>query len=132
MLKIIEVITQRETEMISLNAEIEKAVRESGIKNGIMTIFSPHTTAAITINENADPDVKIDMLYALGLLSPRRAEYQHLEGNSHAHVKASLTGASEQVIIQDGRLVLGTWQDIFFCEFDGPRKRKVMMKIQSD
>jgi secondary thiamine-phosphate synthase enzyme len=107
-------------------------VRESGIKQGVCHAFVPHTTAAVTINENADPDVPRDILAALDRIVPLAGNYRHAEGNSAAHVKASLFGSSQTVLIEDGSLILGTWQSIFFCEFDGPRTRKVLVKLIAD
>jgi secondary thiamine-phosphate synthase enzyme len=121
--------TRMTAEMIDITASVQKAVSESKIMSGICPVFTPHTTAAITINENADPDVQRDILAALERAIPLSAGYRHAEGNSAAHVKSSLVGASELVIIEKGRLVLGTWQSIFFCEYDGPRTRKVIVKI---
>lgn len=106
-------------------------VRESGIKNGRVTVFCPHTTAAITINENADPDVQRDILLGLEKVFPKRnPDFRHCEGNSDAHIKSSLFGVSETVILSDGALALGTWQGIYFCEFDGPRTRKFMVSVE--
>ena len=99
------------------------------MKDGICTVFIPHTTAAVTINENADPDVVRDLIMELNKIVPWEDGYHHAEGNSAAHLKSSMTGFSQQIIIEDGRLVLGTWQGIYFCEFDGPRHRKVYVKI---
>lgn len=122
--------TNRRNQMIDITALVAEAVAESGIQNGTAMIFCPHTTAAITINENADPDVPHDILLTLESLLPQeRRGYRHAEGNSDAHVKASLVGASEQVMIQEGRLKLGTWQAVFFCEFDGPRSRRVFVQL---
>ena len=101
------------------------------MKSGICHVFTPHTTAAITINENADPDVPKDIIMKLDKIIPLNDNYRHIEGNSAAHIKSSLVGASEMVIIENGNLVLGTWQSIFFCEFDGPRTRKVLVKLVS-
>ena len=95
----------------------------------MLTVFVPHTTAAVTINENADPTVVADILYKLGDLIPKRDKYRHMEGNSDAHVKASLCGSSERILVSGGRPVLGTWQSVYFCEFDGPRTRRVIMRI---
>ena len=128
-MKEISVETHSRAEMIDITAAVQKAVREGKIEEGICLIYTPHTTAAITINENADPDVPRDILVALDKAVPLSANYRHVEGNSAAHVKSSLVGASELVIIENGRLVLGTWQSIFFCEFDGPRSRKVLVSI---
>jgi secondary thiamine-phosphate synthase enzyme len=116
-------------EMIDITVDIQKAIQEERIISGAVLVYTPHTTAAVTINENADPDVPRDMLVALDRMVPLSANYHHAEGNSAAHVKSSLVGASEMVIIENGRLVLGTWQSVFFCEFDGPRTRKVLIKF---
>ncbi|HOC58704.1 MAG TPA: secondary thiamine-phosphate synthase enzyme YjbQ [Smithellaceae bacterium] len=116
-------------EMIDITVDIQKAIQEERIISGAVLVYTPHTTAAVTINENADPDVPRDMLVALDRMVPLFANYHHAEGNSAAHVKSSLVGASEMVIIENGRLVLGTWQSVFFCEFDGPRTRKVLIKF---
>jgi len=108
---------------------VEKIVKESKVKEGICWLFVPHTTAGITINEGADPSVRRDILSQLSKMVPFRGDYEHLEGNSPAHIKSSLVGSSKAVFIQEGRLVLGTWQSLYFCEFDGPRHRQVMVKI---
>ena len=128
-MKEISLQTRSRFEMIDITAEVQKAVGEDKIESGICLIYTPHTTAAITINENADPDVPRDILAALDEAVPLNANYRHMEGNSAAHVKSSLVGASELVIIEKGRIVLGTWQSIFFCEFDGPRSRKILVSI---
>ena len=117
--------TQRHTQFVDITREAQSAIAHLGIKNGVVTIFVPHTTAGITINENADPDVTSDIADALDKAIPWQAEYEHSEGNAAAHVKASMMGSSIQVIAEDGRLRLGTWQAIYFCEFDGPRSRSV-------
>lgn len=108
---------------------INQALSKSGVKNGICVVYCPHTTAGITINENADPDVKYDILHGLNKVYPDRSEFRHIEGNSAAHLKASAAGSSATVIITDGKPLLGTWQSIYFCEFDGPRKRRFYIKI---
>jgi secondary thiamine-phosphate synthase enzyme len=128
-MKEISVQTHSRFEMIDITAVVQKAAHEAKIESGIGLVYTPHTTAAVTINENADPDVPRDMLAALDRAVPLSANYRHAEGNSAAHVKSSLVGASEMVIIENGRLVLGTWQSIFFCEFDGPRTRKVVVEF---
>jgi secondary thiamine-phosphate synthase enzyme len=110
---------------------IRKVVAESGVKSGLCTVYVPHTTAAVTINENADPDVKTDILKELNKIVPFNDNYSHLEGNAAAHIKSSLVGASETVVVEEGSLVLGTWQGICLCEFDGPRSRKVLVKVIS-
>jgi len=121
--------TKRRIEMIDITARVTDAVRDSGVGTGIAVVFVPHTTAAVTINENADPDVPADILAKLAELIPERGAWRHVEGNSDAHLKSSLVGASETVIVEGGRLVLGTWQSVFFCEFDGPRSRRVYVTV---
>jgi secondary thiamine-phosphate synthase enzyme len=128
-MKEISLKTNSRVEMIDITAAVQKAVAEEKIEDGICLVYTPHTTAAVTINENADPDVPRDIIAALDRAVPFSANYRHAEGNSAAHVKSSLVGASEMVIIENGRLVLGTWQSIFFCEYDGPRTRKVLISI---
>lgn len=113
----------------NITSMVNDAVAMSGVNEGICVIYTPHTTAGITINENADPDVVKDLLFSYNKLMPDRPEYRHMEGNSAAHLKSSLTGCSETVIIHGGKLLLGTWQGIYFCEFDGPRTRKFYVKI---
>jgi secondary thiamine-phosphate synthase enzyme len=116
--------------MISITAAVREDVRQSGIASGLVTVFCPHTTAGITINENTDPDVQHDFLYGYEKIFPENEPaYLHEEGNSHAHMKSSAVGASQNIILEDGRLVLGIWQDIYFCEFDGPRNRNYYVKI---
>lgn len=117
------------SEFRNITAEVAEAVRKSGVRDGICVVFCPHTTAAITINENADPNVVRDMLFALDKTFPDRPEFRHAEGNSAAHLKSSCIGASVTVIIENGKLVLGIWQGIYFCEFDGPRTRKYKISI---
>ncbi|MBE6029861.1 MAG: YjbQ family protein [Clostridiales bacterium] len=124
-----EVRTSKHTQMLDITREVQRAVTESGVRDGICTVFIPHTTAAVTINENADPDVVRDFTMELGKIVPWEDGYHHMEGNSAAHLKSSMIGFSEQIIIEDGRLLLGTWQGIYFCEFDGPRSRKCFVKI---
>jgi len=128
----IAVKTHAQTELIDITTQVEQAVRsQKKFENGFCFIFTPHTTAAITINESADPSVKTDILSVLNKVIPWNDNYRHLEGNSAAHIKSVLVGASEQVAVEKGRLVLGTWQGLFFCEFDGPRTRKVHIKCFS-
>lgn len=117
--------------MVDITDKVRTLLRESKIKSGICYVFVPHTTAAVTINENADPDVIKDIIRTLDKLIPLNDHYRHLEGNAAAHVKSSLLGASQTVFIENGDLVLGTWQSIFFCEFDGPRTRKVFIKLEA-
>ncbi len=121
--------TTKTQQFIDITDQVAAAVRNSGVRDGIAVIYVPHTTAGVTINENADPDVVRDMLFALDKTYPVRGEYLHSEGNSHAHIKASLMGSSCTVIIEEGSLLLGTWQGIYFCEFDGPRNREYYVKI---
>jgi len=118
--------------MLDITKDIEKIVKESKIRNGTCTVFIPHTTAAVTINENADPDVQKDFIKTINKIVPWEDDYLHMEGNSAAHLKASMIGFSEQIIIEEGRLLLGTWQGIYFIEFDGPRNRKVWVGILAD
>lgn len=120
-----EIRTRVKEEFIDMTSKVRKIIEDSGIRTGICTVFVPHTTAGVTINENADPSVQSDILHTLRTMVPETLPYTHMEGNSPAHVKASLMGSSAQIIIDEGELVLGTWQGIFFCEFDGPRRRKV-------
>ena len=118
-------------QMIEITALVEEAVRDSGVQAGSVLVYVPHTTAGVTINENADPDVVHDILLTLEELIPHhRAGYRHGEGNSDSHVKASMMGSSAQVIIDHGRLVLGRWQGIYFCEFDGPRHRNLFVQVE--
>lgn len=113
-----------------VTAKIKELVKESGIANGLCVVYCPHTTAGITINENADPDVVRDLILALEKTYPDRPEFRHAEGNSAAHLKASAIGSSATLIIHDGRLLLGTWQGVYFCEFDGPRSRRFYVQLQ--
>ncbi len=123
--------TSGRSQLIDITSRVREAVTASGIREGLCTIFIPHTTAAVTINENADPDVVRDFLYELDKIVPWQDGYRHAEGNSAAHLKSSLIGVSKQVLIENGRLILGTWQGIYFCEFDGPRTRRVLVRIDS-
>ena len=121
--------TGSRTEFLDLTGQIQAAVRESGIQEGLCHLFVPHTTAAVTINENADPSVKADILMVLNQIISDKESYRHLEGNSPAHIKASLIGPQLTLLVSGGRLVLGTWQGIYFCEFDGPRTRRLHLKV---
>ena len=123
------VATKSHAEFINIDHYVQQAIDESGVKEGLCHVFVPHTTAGVTINENADPSVVTDFLKIMNKVIPPDDNYIHLEGNSAAHVKSSLVGCSESVIIESGRPKLGTWQSVFFCEFDGPRRRKVWIKI---
>ena len=126
---ILSVKTKSRTELIDITSQIAEQVKQSGVSNGLCMLYVPHTTGAVTINESADPSVRRDIQMILNQIVPWEANYKHLEGNSPAHVKATLVGASELLAIENGALVLGTWQGIFFCEFDGPRTRKIHVRI---
>jgi len=125
----INVRTRSRTELVDITGPLVRLLRESMVTDGLMVIFVPHTTAAVTINENADPSVQQDILTDLNRLIPLKGSYRHTEGNSDAHIKSTLLGASQTIFIQEGKLALGTWQGVYFCEFDGPRSRKVWVKI---
>lgn len=129
MFQTFQVKTRRQTELIDMTHSVQEAIRKTGVEHGICLVYVPHTTAAVTINENADPSVCQDILMELNKMVPFQDRYQHGEGNSAAHIKATLIGPSENILIESGRLVLGTWQGIFFCEFDGPRDRTVHVKV---
>ncbi len=131
MFKELSITTTKKNEFIDITKKIETIIQNRKVEEGTLTLFVPHTTAAVTINENADPDVKKDMIQALHRMVPENEQYDHREGNSPAHVKASLLGMSETLIVHNGKLILGTWQGIYFCEFDGPRTRKLMVKIMN-
>jgi secondary thiamine-phosphate synthase enzyme len=125
--------TKSRNQMIDITGQVGSIVGQSGISNGDVIVYCPHTTAAITINENADPSVPHDILLALEKLVPRSMPgYQHYEGNSDAHCKSSLVGCSRQILVKDGAMMLGTWQGIFFCEFDGPRSRTVYVQVRGE
>jgi secondary thiamine-phosphate synthase enzyme len=125
----IDVTSRDRVELIDVTDKVRAAIRASGIRDGLAVVYTPHTTAAITINENADPDVARDLVMALNKLVPFDDRYRHAEGNSAAHVKSSLVGASETLIVQEGAPLLGTWQGVYFCEFDGPRRRQLHVKV---
>jgi len=136
-MKIVEkdfrISSKNRTQMIDITGQVQSLVSQSGIANGDVIVYCPHTTAAITINENADPSVPHDILLTLSELIPHhRSGYRHFEGNSDAHCKSSVVGCSEQILIKDSSLALGTWQGIFFCEFDGPRNRKVLVQLRGE
>lgn len=126
---ILSVKTRERTELVDITTEVQQLVRKSGVEKGFCMLYVPHTTAAVTINESADPSVKSDILKVLNQVIPWDADYRHLEGNSAAHIKTTLVGSSELIAIDGRKLVLGTWQGIFFCEFDGPRNRKIHVRI---
>jgi secondary thiamine-phosphate synthase enzyme len=125
----IRVSTRSRTELVDISGEVQKAVADSGVQDGVCHVYVPHTTAGVTINENADPSVREDILMELNKVVPLQDNYRHLEGNAAAHIKATIVGSSETILVQGGRLLLGTWQGIFFCEFDGPRSRRVLVNV---
>ncbi len=126
---ILSVKTRERTQLVDITAQVSKLVADAKVAQGLCMLYVPHTTAAVTINESADPSVRQDILMILNRIVPWQAEYRHLEGNSPAHVKATVVGPSELIAIESQQLVLGTWQGIFFCEFDGPRNRKVHVRV---
>ncbi|ABA87880.1 protein of unknown function UPF0047 [Syntrophotalea carbinolica DSM 2380] len=125
----LEVNSRQREEFIDISAQVRQAIRNAGVNRGIACLHVPHTTAAVTINENADPDVLHDLLLGLERLAPRDAGYRHAEGNSDAHIKSSLLGVDQTLLVENGEPVLGTWQGIYFCEFDGPRRRRLHIRI---
>ena len=127
----ISVKTHSRTELVDITPEVHNAVKKSGLKDGIICVYAPHTTAAVTINENADPSVQRDVLKEVNKIIPFDDNYSHTEGNAAGHIKSSVIGPSEMIIVENGKIVLGTWQGIYFCEFDGPRTRKVFVKAVS-
>ncbi len=129
MIKRLNIRTNKRNELVDITYEIRRLVRESGVREGICVIFCPHTTAGLTINENADPSVRVDISEHLSSLVPENKNYKHLEGNADSHIKSVIVGQSLSLIIENGDIILGTWQGIFFCEFDGPRSRYVLVKI---
>ena len=128
----LSVKTRERTELLDITSDINRLVQKSGIDQGLCMLFVPHTTAAVTINESADPSVKSDMLKVLNEIIPWDANYRHMEGNSAAHIKTTLVGSSEWIAIENNQLALGTWQGVFFCEFDGPRKRKLHVRVTEE
>jgi len=131
-MEIISVKTRSRTEFVDVTAQVRAALKKSGVKSGVCVCFVPHTTAAVTINENADPDVADDVDAELGRIVPRDGHYAHVEGNSDGHIKSSLIGCDQAILVEKGELVLGTWQGIYFCEFDGPRSRKLYVRVMSN
>lgn len=123
--------TRSRTEMIDINREVADIVRKSGVDEGTCTVFVPHTTAGVTINENADPAVPRDIVAELNKIVPFDDNYRHAEGNSAAHIKSSMMGSSATALVRNGKMALGTWQSFFFCEFDGPRSRSVVVRVES-
>ncbi len=128
-MKTLQIKSRQQVEMIDITRDVCNVISEYNVTDGLAVIFTPHTTAAITINENADPDVCRDIVMQINKMIPMQDGYRHLEGNSAAHIKSSLFGASETLLINKGEVVLGTWQGIYFCEFDGPRQRQVQIKV---
>jgi secondary thiamine-phosphate synthase enzyme len=126
-----EISTHGHESFTDITGQVREAIKSSGVEDGLALVYCPHTTGAITINENADPDVPRDILYALDKIAPWQAGYRHTEGNSAAHVKSSMVGSSVQVIVSGGHPLLGTWQSVFFCEFDGPRRRRFQVQVVS-
>jgi secondary thiamine-phosphate synthase enzyme len=132
MIRQLRVKTNSRTELVDITLGVQRLVAESGVRSGVCHIFVPHTTSGITINENSDPNVGRDILKEMNNVIPFEDHYGHNEGNSAAHIKSSIIGVSKAVIVDEGRLALGTWQAVFFCEFDGPRDRRVMVKVMKD
>jgi secondary thiamine-phosphate synthase enzyme len=128
----LEISTKSRAELVDITAEVQRTVREKGMQSGVCHVFVPHTTAGLTLNENWDPSVRADILMELDKIVPWQNNYRHAEGNAAAHIKASLMGSSQTILVEDGRLVLGTWQGIYLAEFDGPRRRRVLIKLVSD
>lgn len=132
MIRQLRVQTKSRTELVDITQGVQRLVAESGIRSGVCYVYVPHTTSAITINENTDPNVGRDILKELNKVIPFDDQYSHAEGNSAAHIKSTLVGVSKAVLVEEGRLALGTWQAIFYCEFDGPRDRRVFVKVMKD
>jgi len=132
MIKKINIKTKSRNELVDITSDIQAVIDESGIKSGVCYVYVPHTTAGVTINEGADPSVARDIQNTLSKLIPHSGHYLHTEGNSDAHIKSTIAGTSQIIVIDEGKLLLGTWQSVFFCEFDGPRHRRITVKIMSD
>ena len=132
MIKQLRVQTKSKTELVDITQGVQRMVAESGVRSGVCYVYVPHTTSGITINENTDPNVGRDILKELNKVIPFDDQYSHVEGNSAAHIKSTLVGISKAVLVEEGRLALGTWQAIFYCEFDGPRDRRVFVKVMKD
>lgn len=128
-MEVLRVKTTRRTQLADVTEEVEKAVKKAGVSSGVCYVYVPHTTAGVIINEHFDPDVATDLEGVFDRLVPRSGPYRHSEGNSDSHAKASLTGTSQMIFVEDGKLALGRWQGVFFCEFDGPRERKMCVKV---
>ena len=131
-MKTLHIKTDRRTQFVDVTNEVQRAVQESGVKTGVCYVYVPHTTAGVAINEHADPEVAVDVETVLERLVPHHGPYRHSEGNSDSHVKTVLTSTSQMIFVENGKLVLGTWQGIFFCEFDGPRDRRLHIKVVPD
>jgi secondary thiamine-phosphate synthase enzyme len=129
-MKKVRISTTRREELVDVTRLVEETVHLASVESGTCVVYCPHTTAAVTVNEGADPDVALDIIDGLGRLVPADWNFRHMEGNSDAHLKATLVGPSETILIEDGRLLLGTWQKIFFCEFDGPRQRSLYIHVE--
>lgn len=132
MIRQLRVQTKSRTELVDITQGVQRLVAESGVRSGVCHVYVPHTTAAVTINENSDPNVGRDILKELNKVIPFDDDYGHTEGNSAAHIKSSIIGVSKAVMVEEGRLGLGTWQALFFCEFDGPRDRRVLVKVMKE
>jgi secondary thiamine-phosphate synthase enzyme len=131
-MKTLELKTTRRIEFVDITAQVKQAVKQAGVENGLCLVFVPHTTAGVTVNENADISVQKDINNSFSALAPHPGKYLHTEGNADAHIKSALTGTSLTLIVENSKLVLGQWQAVFFCEYDGPRSRKVHIKITND
>ncbi|NMB01485.1 MAG: YjbQ family protein [Firmicutes bacterium] len=129
---ILKIKTSQGQEFIEITREVQQVVADEGMQEGFVVVYVPHTTAGVTVNENGDPDVVSDIITSLNKVFPVRGEYRHYEGNSHAHIKAALMGCSCTIPVEDGKLALGTWQGVYFCEFDGPRQRRVLVKTMKE
>jgi secondary thiamine-phosphate synthase enzyme len=128
-MEVLKVRTGRRTQLVDVTGDVEKAVKEAGVSSGVCYVYVPHTTAGVIINEHFDPDVATDLEGVFDRLVPRSGPYRHSEGNSDSHAKAAMTGSSQMIFVEDGKLALGKWQGVFFCEFDGPRERKLWVKV---
>lgn len=128
-MEVLRVKTTRRTQLADVTEEVEKAVKKAGVSSGVCYVYVPHTTAGVIINEHFDPDVATDLEGVFDRLVPRSGPYRHSEGNSDSHAKAAMTGSSQMIFVEDGKLALGRWQGVFFCEFDGPRERKMCVKV---
>jgi secondary thiamine-phosphate synthase enzyme len=128
-MEVLKVRTGRRTQLVDVTGDVEKAVKEAGVSSGVCYVYVPHTTAGVIINEHFDSDVATDLEGVFDRLVPRSGPYRHSEGNSDSHAKAAMTGSSQMIFVEDGKLALGKWQGVFFCEFDGPRERKLWVKV---